>query len=57
MRDGGEKVEGILLDAFIFLHEKGELEYGRGKRQNFGKATVGGSLETVLVAGQWWGFS
>ena len=57
MRDGGEKVEGILLDAFIFLHEKGELEYGRGKRQSFGKATVGGSLETVLVAGQWWGFS
>lgn len=32
MRDGGEKVEGILFDVFIFFYEKGELEYGRGKR-------------------------
>lgn len=33
MRAGWEKVEGILLDGFIFLYEKGELEYGmvRGK--------------------------
>lgn len=38
---GREKVEGIPLDGCIFLHEKQEWEYEMGKRQRFGKATVG----------------
>lgn len=57
-RDGGgrEKVEGIPLDGFIFLYEKEESEYGMGKRQRFGKATVGkgeGLGTNRTIAGQW----
>ena len=37
-----EKVERIPLDEFMFLYEKGELSYGMGKRQRFGKAHMAG---------------
>lgn len=44
-------VEGILLNGFIFLYEKRELECGIGKWQRFGKDHSG----TNRITGQWRG--
>lgn len=48
MRAGGEKVEGILLDGFIFLYKKGEL----GNRTVRGKGLEKPPGERERIQGQ-----
>lgn len=52
MREGEEKMEEIPVDFFSPLCEKGELVYGMGKRQRFGKASVVNTCWTVIKAQQ-----
>lgn len=51
MRASREKVEGLPFDGFIFLHEKGELEYGMvGVTRGQGRCL--GTNGTVLGGGE-----